>query len=262
MAEDTKKAAEKAAKKEARAAKRAERKQNYKQLWTAFNMQRKEDKALIPIVLSCILGMGLLFFLLGMLFNAEWFMMVLGLFLGLALALFVFTKRLEKSMYAKVGDQPGVAGWTLENLKNGIGVVWKTKTGVAMNTHMDLVHRVIGAPGVVLVGEGEPHRLKPMFNQLKKRLNRLVRDVPVYEMVVGDGDDQVPVRKLQRELLKLPRNYKKDAVYAIAAKVEAMDNVGSANPTNSLPKGPLPKGGKISGMNRRARRLSERNKNH
>ena len=51
MAKDDK-ASLKDAKKQERAAKRAKRKQNWSQMWQAFNMQRKQDKALIPIMLA------------------------------------------------------------------------------------------------------------------------------------------------------------------------------------------------------------------
>lgn len=258
MADSTKQAS-KEAKKQERAAKRARRKQTRSQLWQAFNLQRKQDKALIPIMLASIIGIGALFFLIGMLFNGQWFMLPLGLALGFMLAMYLFTRRLEASMYDKAGDTPGAAGWALENLKNSVGIVWHTKTAVAANTHMDAVHRVIGNPGIVLVGEGERHRVKPLMAQQKKRLNRISGGVPIYEMYAGKGEDEVPLKNLQRELLKLPRNYKKDEVYAIASKIEAMDNVASGSgAAPGLPKGPLPKGAKMTGMNRRARRNAER----
>ena len=259
---DAKKAADKAAKKEESKAKRAKRKQNFSQLWQAFNIQRKQDKWLIPLMLLAVVVPAVLFFVIGMFTGGKWFLLVIGLMLGVLAALWVMTRRIESSVYDKAQDSPGAAGWALENMRNTVGVVWFTKTSVAMTTHLDAVHRVVGVPGIVLVGEGEPHRLKPLMAQQKRRLNRLVGGVPVYEIFVGDGEDQVPLKRLQREMIKLPRNYKKDDVYPINARIEAMDNHGAgANPMAGLPKGPLPKGAKISGMNRRARRAQERNKN-
>lgn len=257
---DAKKAADKAAKKEERAAKRAKRKQTWSQIWQAFNLQRKQDKKLIPLMILALLGSALVFFLLGLLWGGQWYMLVLGIGVGLVLAMFIFSRRLQSSMYDRVGDTPGAAGWTLENMRNTVGIVWQTKTAVAANTQMDVVHRVIGNPGIVLVGEGVPHRLKPMFEQQRKRLNRLAGGVPVYEIIVGEGEGQVPLKKLQREMVKLPRNYKKAEVYSVAAKIEAMDNVGAGSPGAGLPKGPVPKGANMSGMNRRMRRASERKK--
>ncbi|AHI23225.1 DUF4191 domain-containing protein [Corynebacterium vitaeruminis] len=245
-------------KKEERAAKRAQRRQTWSQVWQAFNIQRKQDKALIPIMLGSFLGLGLLFFLLGLLWGNEWFMLIVGLLLGATLAMWLFSRRLQNSVYDRASGQAGAAGWALENMRSNFAVVWRTKTAVAMNTHMDVVHRVAGVCGFVLVGEGEPHRLKPMMDQQKKRLNRLAPGVPVNEIIVGEGEGQVPLKKLQSTLMKLPRHYKKDEVYQIASRVEAMDAVAERQ-ASGLPKGPLPKGGKVSGMNRRARRNAERN---
>ena len=86
---------------------------------------------------------------------------------------------------------------------------------------MDAVHRVVGLCGIVLVGEGEPRRVRPLIAQQKKRLDRISGGVPIYEMMAGEGEDQVPISKLQRELMKLPRNMKKDDVYALAARLES-----------------------------------------
>lgn len=255
---DKQKAAAKAAKSEEKTAKRAKRKQTWGQFWQAFNLQRKQDKKLIPLMLLAIVGVALLFFLIGLLWGGQWFMLPLGIGLGFVLAMYIFSKRLEGSMYEKVGDTPGAAGWTLENMRNTVGIVWHTKTGVAMNTQMDSVHRVVGNPGVVLVGEGAPHRVKPLMDQQKKRLNRLAGDVPVYEVLVGEGEGQVPLKKLQRELLKLPRNYKKDEVYSVNAKIEAMDRIGTGSPGAGLPKGLMPKAANMGGMNRRIKRANKR----
>ena len=143
-------------------------------------------------------------------------------------------------------------------MRNGVGMVWKSKTAVAATTHMDAVHRVVGLCGIVLVGEGEPRRVRPLIAQQKKRLDRISGGVPIYEMMAGEGEDQVPISKLQRELMKLPRNMKKDDVYALAARLESADKLSSQ--AANMPKGPMPKNVSTGGMNRRARRAAERNK--
>ncbi len=253
------KAALKAAKKEQRAAKRAKGKATRGQVIQAFNIQRKRDKQLIPIMLACVLGVGLLFFLLGLLVGGRWFMLVLGLLLGAVLAMFVFSRRLEKSMYDEVGDTPGAAGWTLENMRNTMGIVWLTKSGVQANTHMDTVHRVVGNPGVVLVGEGDPNRLKSMMAKEHKRVDRLLAGVPIYEVYAGEGEGQVRNRDLQKHLLKLPKNYQKDEVYNLNAKLEAMDARTKQGQMPGLPGGPLPKQAQnMAGMNRKMRRMQQR----
>lgn len=259
MAKTQDKATAKAAKKETRAAKRAKGKATRSQLKQAFDIQRKRDKTLIPIMIACVLGGGLLFFLLGMWWGWKWFWLVMGLIAGAVLAMFIFSRRLEKSMYDEVGDTPGAAGWTLENMRNTMGIVWLTKTGVQANTHMDTVHRVVGNPGVVLVGEGDQNRLKSLMAKEHKRVDRLLAGVPIYEVYAGEGEGQVRNRDLQKHLLKLPKNYQKNEVYNLSAKLDAMDSRQRPGQMAGLPGGPLPKQAQnMSGMNRKMRRMQER----
>lgn len=242
--------------KEEKAQKKQQRKNNRQQLWQAFKLQSQNDKKLIPIMLACILGVGLVFFLIGLIWHMHWLLLPLGLVLGFALAMYVFTKRVEKTVYARAEGQAGAAGWALENLRNGPGVEWHTRTSVVANQRMDAIHRVVGTPGVVLVGEGEHSRVRPMMQSYKKKMTRIAGNTPIYEIFVGSGDGQVPVRKLQRELMRLPRNVKKNKVAGLAARFEAMDR----DPLRSgVPKGPLPKNAhNMAGMNRRARRMQQR----
>ena len=257
MAKDDK-AALKAAKKQERAAKRQKRKQTWSQLWQAFNLQRKQDKALIRIMLAAFLSVGLLFFLIGTLFNGQWFMLIIGLGLGALLAMFLFTRRLERDMYKRVEDQPGAAGWALEQqLRNTVGIVWSVKSGIAATRQQDLIHRVIGNAGVIFVCEGNKNRLRPTLNQLKKRVDKIAGGVPVYEVYVGTGEDEVPVSKLRNHLMKLPRNYNKNATYDNIRRIEAMDSMPGTMP--GMPKGPMPQQAQnMSGMNRRMRRAQQR----
>ena len=124
---------------------------------------------------------------------------------------------------------------------------------------MDTVHRVVGNPGVVLVGEGSPNRLKTLMSKEHKRVDRLLAGVPIYEVYVGEGEDQVRTRDLQKHLLKLPKNYQKNEVYNLAAKLDAMDSRARNGQMPGLPGGPLPKQAQnMAGMNRKMRRMQER----
>src|SRR5699024_3800017 len=239
MAQGQDKAALKAAKKEERVAKRAKRKETRGQMWQAFQMQRKQDKALIPLMLLSILGMGLLFFLIGLLFNGQWFMMILGLGIGFLIAMIIFTRRLERDMYKRVEDQPGVAGWAMDNqLKNSVGMAWKVEQGIAMTRQQDIIHRDIGNPGVVFVAEGNKNRLKPTITQLKRRVDKLAGGVPIYQVYVGYSEDDVLVGKIRNHLIRLLRTHNNSQVYAVAHKIDAMD--ATPGHVAGMPKSPMP----------------------
>lgn len=248
-------------KKAQRAAKRAQRKQTRSQMWQAFKLQRARDNKLVPYMLLALLAPVLLLLALGLLIGGSWawVLPIVGLSIGVMVAMYVFTKRLEASFYSEAEGQTGAAAWALENLRTGVGVVWHVKTGVQANQHMDAVHRVIGNPGVVLVGEGNETRVRQLIAREKKALARIAGENPIYDMIAGSEEGQVPVKRLQRELLRLPRNLNKDQANALNERVSSMDKIRDARA--NLPKGPLPKGANAqAGMNRRARRAANRGK--
>jgi hypothetical protein len=238
-------ALDKEAKKAARAEKRAASKARRRQIWQAFQMQRKEDKALIPWMLGAfLLGVGVVVGI-GALFDIWLILLPIGLAVGALAAVSVFGRRVQRNVYTKAEGQPGAAGWALDNLRGR----WRVTPGVAGTTHLDAVHRVIGRPGVILVAEGAPHRIKGLLAQEKKRTARVAGSTPIYDVVVGNEDGQVPLRQLQRHIMKLPRNISVEQMESLEARLAALGSRAAA-----MPKGPMPAGAKMRSVQRTVRR--------
>jgi F0F1-type ATP synthase assembly protein I len=236
---------DKAAKKEARRAKRAESKARRRQIWEVFKMQRRTDKALLPLMIGSVVAGAALAFLIGWFFDLHWVLLPVGIAIGLLAAVSIFGRRAQRSVYSKAEGQPGAAGWALDNMRGQ----WRVKAGIAGTAHLDAVHRVIGRPGVILVAEGAPHRVKSLLAQEKKRTARVIGTTPIYEVLVGNDEGQVPLGKLQRHLMKLPRNISAKEMESIDAKLAALGSRAAA-----LPKGPLPAGAKMRSPQRTVRR--------
>lgn len=236
---------DKAAKKQAAQAKRAESRARRRQIYEAFKMQRREDKWLLPWMVGVILLAVVVISGLGVIWGLQWVLLPFAIGVGLLLAVLVFGRRVQRSVYAKVDGQPGAAAWALENLRGR----WLVTPTVAGTSQLDAVHRVIGRPGVVLVAEGAPHRVKALLAQEKKRVSRLIGDTPIYDVLVGTDDGQVPLRRLQRHIVKLPRNITTKQMDSLESKLAALGGRGAA-----LPKGPMPQGAKMRNVQRAARR--------
>ncbi|EON33975.1 MULTISPECIES: DUF4191 domain-containing protein [Gordonia] len=234
----------KAEKKKARKAASKERRQ---QLWQAFQMQRKEDKRLIPYMVGVIVLSIAVFTVLGFVLGSPWLLIPLGVVLGILGAFILFGRRVQKNVYTKAEGQPGAAGWALGNMRGQ----WRVKQAVAGTSQLDAVHRVIGKPGVILVGEGSPTRIKSLLGQEKKKVARVVGDTPIYEIMVGNDDGQVPLSKLERHLNKLPSNIDRKRMETLEGRLSAL---GSKAPGPGMPKGPLPGNAKMRSMQRTARR--------
>ncbi|MGH3935323.1 MAG: DUF4191 domain-containing protein [Pseudonocardiaceae bacterium] len=235
------KEAAKAAKQERRAAS----KQRRAQFIQAFKVQRREDKALLPLMIGAFLAVAALGFGLGLLLDQLWFTLPMGIATGLLAAVMIFGRRVQRNVFAKAEGQPGAAAWVLDNLRGR----WKVTPAVTGTGQLDAVHRVIGRPGVVLVAEGAPHRLKPLLAQEKKRVSRLIGETPIYDVTVGNGEGEVPLAKLARHLAKLPRNINAAQIDGLEGKLAILSTKGAA-----LPKGPIPQGAKMRNLQRAVRR--------
>ena len=174
-------------------------------------------------------------------------MIPLGVVLGALVAFIIFGRRAQKSVYRKAEGQTGAAAWALDNLKGK----WRVTPGVAATGHFDAVHRVIGRPGVIFVGEGSASRVKPLLAQEKKRTARLVGDIPIYDVMVGNGEGEVPLAKLERHLTKLPANITVKQMDSLESRLAALGT--KAGPA-AMPKGPLPTQAKMRNVQRTVRR--------
>ncbi|MGY4100882.1 DUF4191 domain-containing protein [Nocardia sp. R16R-3T] len=236
----------KEAKAAAKAARRQQSKERRQQLWQAFQMQRKEDKLLLPLMIGAVVGITVVFLVVGLIFGLQWFLLPLGLLLGVLVAFIIFGRRVQRNVYAKAEGQAGAAAWVLDNLQGK----WRVSKGIAATTQLDAVHRVIGLPGVILIGEGSPQRLKSLLAQEKKRTARLIGDTPIYDIIIGNDEGQIPLKELQKHLTKLPRNIDAKRMDLIEGRLTAL----SSRSGPALPKGPMPAGAKMRGVQRSIRR--------
>ncbi|WP_019204183.1 DUF4191 domain-containing protein [Tsukamurella sp. 1534] len=242
----------KAAKAEAKKARRAASKERRKQMWQAFQMQRKEDKALLPIMIAVFVVAVAVSVGIGAAFGNWWLFLILGVLIGLLGAFIVFTRRLERNVYTKNEGQAGAAGWALDNMRG----TWRVKQGIATTTHADAVHRVIGRPGIILVAEGNESRVRSLLAQEKKKTSRLVGQTPIYEFVVGTEEGQIPLRKLQRTLNKLPSNINNKKIDELEGRLAALSSRGGGA---QMPRGPMPQGAKMRSVQRTVRRKTGSN---
>jgi hypothetical protein len=235
-----------AEKKANRAAGRKRRRETFSQMRQAFTMTRKNDSRLIPyLIIAFVLAAAVGFLALYLPTGSIWMAIVPAIALGLIAAMFLFSRRAQKSAYTQAEGQPGAAAYVLGQLRGD----WRKTDAVAGNAQLDAVHRVLGRPGVVLIGEGAPHRVKPLLAQEKKRVARLAGDAPIYDVIVGHGEGEVPLGKLNVHLMKLPRNLSKEQVSALDRRLSAL---GAAR--TPIPQGPMPTGVKMRSVQRAARR--------
>lgn len=209
------------------------------QLAQTYKMAKRSDPRIGLLSLGAFLvGAALGFVLMWLLPGEGWLAIVLSvvsaLLMGTLLGLVVFGRRAQQAAYTQMEGQPGAAAGALQMLRRG----WKVDPVVGFNKSQDVVHRVVGPPGIVLVGEGTSHnRVRQLLATEQRKHERVVSEVPLHTLICGRGEDEVPLPKLVRHVTKLGKAVKPAEITDILQRLKAIDAHRGKVP---LPKGPVP----------------------
>ncbi|TIC85589.1 DUF4191 domain-containing protein [Nocardioides sp. GY 10127] len=209
-----------------------------KQFIETYKITRRNDPRialwlLLSFVVGAAIGFGLFWLLPGE-GVLNWVFGVLGgVLFGVLAALVVFSRRAQTSAYSQMEGQVGAAAAALTMLRKG----WQTTPAVAFTKQQDVVHRVVGPPGIVLVGEGHPNRVRTLLAGERKKHERVAYEVPVQEIVIGRGEGQLPLPKLVSTLQKMKRAIKPAEMTDLLNRLKALD---ASRPAVPLPRGPVP----------------------
>jgi hypothetical protein len=171
-------------------------------------------------------------FAIGLALDLKVVFGILGFGTALLSTTFFFGKIAEKSAYASIAGQVGAAASVL----NAIRGAWFVTPAVGVDKNQNMVHRVVGRPGIILVGEGS--RPGALLAEQRKAHARYAQGVPIHEIIVDDVE--VTIANLQKTVKKLSKSLRPAEVTQVRNRLKALPQ--TALP---LPKGPLPQGRKM-----------------
>ena len=205
----------------------------FRQIVRAYQVTHEYDRALpwimggaflLPIVIGAIVGI----------ITGHWiYLPILGATIGVLLAMIVLVNRAKKATYKRYAGQAGSAEVALGMLPKQ----WVSTPVISVTRQRDAVHRTVGPGGIVLIGEGEPGRLKAMLASEVKKHERVAYGVTVTTIVMGDKEGQVPLEKLADRIRKLPKVLQPHQITDVKQRLRALDAV---RPQIPVPKGPMP----------------------
>jgi hypothetical protein len=201
-----------------------------KQIGQVFTFTAKQDKWFVPLLMAAVL-IPLALTVLVVLLGLGWTWIPIGILVALFAGLIVLNLRSNAAMMNAAEGQPGAAAQIVENMRGD----WRVRPAASSTTQFDMVHVVIGRPGVILLGEGQPQRVRSLMGQEKRRLTKVIGNAPLYDYVIGKGEGELSVRKLRSTVMKLPRNLTGKDVNALDKRLGAL----MARP--QMPKGAIPK---------------------
>ncbi|OJF10287.1 DUF4191 domain-containing protein [Couchioplanes caeruleus] len=201
-----------------------------KQIGQVFAFTARQDKWFVPLVVGAVL-IPLALTVLFVLLDFGWIWIPIGIMVTLLAVLIVLNLRSNAAMMNAAEGQPGAAASIMENMRGD----WRVRPAASSTTQFDMIHIVVGRPGVILLGEGQPQRVRTLLGQEKRRLSKVIGNAPMYDYVIGAEEGELSIRKLRTTMMKLPRNLTGKDVNALDKRLGAL----LARP--QMPKGAIPK---------------------
>jgi uncharacterized membrane protein len=206
-----------------------------KQMWQVFQMTRRYDSRaswymLGTLLLGAVIGVVLAFTITGGNVFSMVLWIVAGVLAGALGAIIVLGRRAERAAYSQIEGQPGAVGAVL---RSSLKRSWRgSEMPIAVNGRTrDAVYRAVGRGGVVLIGEGPESRTRKMVEDERRKIARIVPNVPINVFHVGPDPDAVPLHKLAGRMAKIK-------VALTKPEVLAVDNrLGSLGTQMPIPKG-------------------------
>jgi hypothetical protein len=204
-----------------------------RQIHRAYQLTHEYDKALPYLLLGAFLVPLAAAVTAGLLTDLLFNFVLVGLGLAVLLPMIVLVRRAKKATYRRYAGQAGSAEVAMQMLPKK----WVSTPAIAANRNMDVVHRTLGPGGLVLIGEGEPGRVRQLLASEVKKHERVAYGVPVTTVLMGNKPGQVPLDKLADHIRKLPKKLQPNQITDIKQRLRALDAV---RPIIPAPRGPMP----------------------
>ncbi len=148
---------------------------------------------------------------------------VLGIVTGYLTLLLTMTRRANSAIFKRYENEPGRVSITVGTLTRKR---WKgSNQPVAVNARTkDMVFRIVGPAGVVLMAEGSSTSAKAMLEEERRKVQRLASGVTVHTFFSAQNGDGVPLGQLHKKVAKLKRTLNRAEITAVQNRLASIDS--------------------------------------
>lgn len=193
----------------------------WKQIKAFYTQTSKIDKSIPYWFWGSIVVGTVVFLIIGFLVDMPIILGLTGLMVGLLVGMSVMTRKGEKAMFSQIAGRQGSVAMALRGIRGKLWITDETPVAVEARSK-DMVFRLIGPAGVVLVSEGPAHRVARMLANEERRVKRVAAGVPVHLIQGGESEGQVPVAKLARHIMKLKTSLTKAEISEVSRRMRAL----------------------------------------
>ena len=188
---------------------------------------RENNPKAVPISIGSGVLIGLALIALGAVLTGFQFLpfvlwCVIAVVAGYLSALLLLSRQANSAVFLKYASEPGrtslVVGTLTRRRYKG------AQQPVAVNPKsMDMVFRIVGPAGVILMGEGSKNSAQALLEDERKKVQRVAQGVTVHTVYSSETGDGVPLKSMDKHINKLKKTLNKQEIFAVQNRLSALD---------------------------------------
>lgn len=197
-----------------------------RQMVRIYQHTKKEDRKLPFILLATftlpiLAAVGLAWLLKSGIFGwITW--PLLGVLIGLLITMIVLGRRAEHMAYSQIEGMPGAVGAVING---ALRRSWRgSEVPIAVTRQQDALYRVVGRGGVVLLSEGSVQRTRTMVGKEMTQLKRMLPNVKITHLHVGQEEGDVVLPRLSKTLIKMKPVLSRPEVIAVYNRLSSLQS--------------------------------------
>ncbi|MBB5831385.1 DUF4191 domain-containing protein [Brachybacterium aquaticum] len=205
-----------------------------KQMFEVYKYTQEVDKSTLPLMLVALIGATIVGMLLTLLiFNSPWYGIFMGLAIGLLIAMMILARKAERAAFSRIKGQTGAALAAMQSIRRG----WNVEDEPVQidPRSQKMLFRASGRAGIAVVAEDSSSVSMRLLEKERRSIRRVLQhdNVPIHQIVVGDGEGEVPLHKLPTYMQRMKKQLTKDEAAQVSKRLNALHR----SLRQSIPKG-------------------------
>lgn len=206
----------------------------FKQMIDVFKYTQEVDRTTLPWMIGAMVAAIIVGILVSWLvLNSPWYGIFMGLAVGILIAMLILARKAERAAFGRIKGQSGAALAAMQSIRRGWDVADEPVQIDPRSQKM--LFRASGRAGIAIVAEDSSSISMKLLEKERRNIRRVLQhdNVPVHQIVVGDGDGEIPLHKLPNHMTRMKKTLTKDESAQVSKRLVALHR----SIRQSVPKG-------------------------
>ena len=194
-----------------------------KQMLEVFRYTQEVDRSTLPRMILAVVGaiaVGVL--LTVLIFDSPWYGIFMGLAVGVLIAMIILARKAERAAFDRIKGQTGAALAAMQSIRRG----WNVEDEPVQidPRSQKMLFRASGRAGIAVVAEDSTGISMKLLEKERRSIRRVLQhdNVPVHQIVVGDGEGEVPLHKLPTYMQRMKKQLTKQESAQVTKRLNAL----------------------------------------